>query len=183
MADQLTKKKFLLDEEVSRLEETLKSNYKKKPRDCLLIELLLKTGCRASELLALKKQDMYNKSRSIHITGLKGSDGREMYLHNFLYDRLKKYAASVDGEYIFSIKIRRLQGIWYKFRPCAKRIHCLRHTFAIIVYRETKDIQLVQQALGHRSIVNTMIYSQYFYSQDEFRKIPNINFFKPSKGA
>ncbi len=37
--------------------------------------------------------------------------------------------------------------------------HALRHTFATELLRETKNIRLVQKALGHASIASTMIYT------------------------
>jgi integrase/recombinase XerD len=38
--------------------------------------------------------------------------------------------------------------------------HLWCHTFATDLYRETKNIRLVQKALGHRSLSTTMIYTQ-----------------------
>ena len=37
--------------------------------------------------------------------------------------------------------------------------HTLRHTFATDLYRETKNLRLVQKALGHASIQTTEIYT------------------------
>jgi integrase/recombinase XerD len=37
--------------------------------------------------------------------------------------------------------------------------HMLRHTYATELYRATKDIRLVQKALGHASLSTTMIYT------------------------
>jgi site-specific recombinase XerD len=37
--------------------------------------------------------------------------------------------------------------------------HTLRHTFATRLYRETKNIRLVQKALGHSDLSTTMIYT------------------------
>lgn len=37
--------------------------------------------------------------------------------------------------------------------------HTLRHTFATDLYRETKNIRLVQKALGHSDLSTTMIYT------------------------
>ena len=37
--------------------------------------------------------------------------------------------------------------------------HTLRHTFATDLYQETKNIRLVQKALGHSDLFTTMIYT------------------------
>ena len=40
-------------------------------------------------------------------------------------------------------------------------LHCLRHTFAVRRYLQTRDIYLVKQELGHSSIVTTEIYAKF----------------------
>ena len=37
--------------------------------------------------------------------------------------------------------------------------HALRHTFATDLYAETKNLRLVQKALGHADVSTTMIYT------------------------
>ena len=39
-------------------------------------------------------------------------------------------------------------------------LHTLRHSYACKLSHQTKDILLVQERLGHRSILNTMVYTQ-----------------------
>ncbi|HMN69805.1 MAG TPA: hypothetical protein PKC28_14775 [Bdellovibrionales bacterium] len=39
------------------------------------------------------------------------------------------------------------------------------------LYKKSKDLRLVQVALGHRNITNTMVYADYVYSQQELRKL------------
>ena len=39
-------------------------------------------------------------------------------------------------------------------------LHTLRHFYACKLYHQTKDILLVRERLGHRSIPNTMVYTQ-----------------------
>ena len=38
--------------------------------------------------------------------------------------------------------------------------HSLRHTFATELYQRTDDIALVKEALGHRSIMSTLVYAR-----------------------
>ena len=40
-------------------------------------------------------------------------------------------------------------------------LHCLRHTYAVRRYLQTRDIYLVKQELGHSSIVTTEIYAKF----------------------
>ena len=40
-------------------------------------------------------------------------------------------------------------------------LHCLRHTFAVRRYLQTKDIYLVKQEMGHASVTTTEIYAKF----------------------
>ena len=40
-------------------------------------------------------------------------------------------------------------------------LHCLRHTFAVRRYLQTRDIYLVKNELGHESVVTTEIYAKF----------------------
>jgi len=40
-------------------------------------------------------------------------------------------------------------------------LHCLRHTFAVRRYLQTRDIYLVKQEMGHSSVTTTEIYAQF----------------------
>ena len=51
-------------------------------------------------------------------------------------------------------KYAKKAGINKKISP-----HTLRHTFATDLYRESKNIRLVQKALGHSDLSTTMIYT------------------------
>lgn len=164
----LNRSKYLLDPEFERLEIVLDSFMDRSPRDCLLITLALKTGARAQELLNLTTKDLNDHEESIFIRGIKGSNDREIPLKSTLYKRIRNLR---DEGPIFPITYKRLFQIWQLYRPVPKKFHSLRHTFAIRLYRKTKDIRLVQVALGHRNITNTMIYADYLYTQQELRKL------------
>lgn len=168
----LNKNKYLLDPEVERLERVLESDFAKAPRDVLLLQLALRTGARATELLDLRHVDLNLYDGSVFIRGIKGSNDRELPLPKLMFERLVQYSQTVDrNSGLFPIGYHRLRQIWDWYRPGPKKFHSLRHTFAIRLYRKTKDIRLVQVALGHRNITNTMIYADYVYSQQELKKL------------
>lgn len=168
---QLNKNKYLLQPEVERLEKVLESFIESSPRDCLILSLALRTGARAQEILNLKKSDLNPYDQTVFIRGIKGSNDREIPLRSDLFQRLSRFAQAQTGDLVFDISYNRLRQIWEHYRPVEKKLHSLRHTFAIRLYQKTKDIRLVQVALGHRNITNTMIYADYAYSQSELRKL------------
>jgi len=167
----LNKTKYLLDPEFERLQYILTSFQDKDPRNCTLLWLLMHTGARAQEVLNLRLEDLNSYEETVFLRGLKGSSDRELPLPTWLFERVLKESTRADNGVIFPITYNRLRQIWEHFRPVHKKLHALRHTFAIRLYKKTKDIRLVQVALGHRNITNTMVYADYVYSQQELRKL------------
>lgn len=167
----LNKNKYLLPDELSALESIFAKYFDQSPRDCLVLMLALKTGGRAQEILNLTKSDINDHDETVYIRGIKGSNDREIPLPPSFFKKLLTYSKTVPGDRIFPITYIRLHQIWNHYRPVNKKLHALRHTFAIQLYKKTKDIRLVQLALGHRNVMNTMIYADYVYSQSELRKL------------
>ena len=167
----INKNKYLLEPEYQHLELLLKRYIIKEPRNCLLIYIAMYTGARATEILNLEKEDMNVYEQSIFIHGIKGSNDREIPLPDWLFDSLEEHSKTITGEKLFDISYHRLRQIWGHYRPVKKKFHCLRHTFAIRLYKKVKDIRLLQIALGHRNITNTMVYADFIYSQTEMRKL------------
>lgn len=168
---QLNKNKYLLDPEYDRLIHILNSFRDKDPRNCTLFWTLLHTGGRAQEILNLRTDDLNSHDETVFIHGLKGSSDRELPVPSWLFKRLVAESARSDQQILFPITYNRLRQIWEMYRPVHKKLHALRHTFAIRLYKKTKDLHLVQVALGHRNITNTMVYADYIYSQQELRKL------------
>jgi integrase/recombinase XerC len=168
----LNKNKYLLEAEADRLHHILGSFQTKDPRNCTLLWMLLHSGARAQEILNLKPEDLNTYEQSVFIRGLKGSNDREIPLPDWLFKRLEAEAGKAKPEGpIFPITYNRLRQVWTLYRPVHKKLHALRHTFAIRLFKKTKDLRLIQVALGHRNITNTMIYADYIYSQEELRKL------------
>lgn len=169
----LNKNKYLADFEVERLEHILRSFQQKDLRNAALIELALRTGARASELLLIMGQDLDHSQETVLLKGIKGSNDRELPIPTSLFKRISGLSHSPNDP-LFPISYNRLRQIWDLYRPVEKTFHSLRHTFAIRLYKKTKDIRLVQFALGHRNIANTMIYADYVYSQQELKKLLSV---------
>ncbi|MGE4130045.1 MAG: tyrosine-type recombinase/integrase [Bdellovibrionales bacterium] len=167
----LNKNKYLLDPEHDRLVHILHSFQDQEPRNCTLLWTLLNTGARAREVLNIKVEDLNSYEESVFIHGLKGSNDRELPLPSWLFQKLQREVERAQDHHLFPISYNRLRQIWEHYRPVQKKLHCLRHTFAIRLYKKTKDLRLVQVALGHRNITNTMVYADYLYSQEELRRL------------
>lgn len=178
-------KKYLAEHEFLQLESTLIKYEAEDFRDTTLLWLLIHTGARATEGLNVHATDLDPHGGLVFIRGIKGSNDRELPLPKWLFDRLIKLSKESGAGPIFKISYKRLYQIWDQYRSCKKSVKSLRHTYAIQLYRRTKDIRLVQHALGHRNISNTLIYSDYLYSQGELRKDMNIREESPitRKGA
>jgi len=155
----MNRNKFLSDEEHQKLLELV---LKYPGRDAAILLTALYTGARATEILNITKTDMNDEFCSIYIKGIKNSRDREIPLPPDMYNRIKQYIP-------FGIGYDRLHDIWQNYRVVSKKFHALRHTFAINLYKKTRDIKLVQLALGHKNIANTMVYVDFVYSQEELR--------------
>lgn len=167
----LNKNKYLLEPEVQRLRILVADHESRDPRNCFLLSLGFRTGARATELLNIQKADLNPYDETVLIRGIKGSSDRELPLESRFFQRFHLWSEKQSGAKIFSITYDRLYQIWDLYRPVPKKFHSLRHTFAIELYQKTKDLRLVQFALGHRNITNTMIYAEYHYNQTELKKL------------
>lgn len=165
----LNKNKYLQPPEYEKLIWLLESHLDRDVRNCALLLAALRTGARATELLNLKTEDLNSYDQTVFIRGIKNSNDREIPLPETLFRIL--HNLPTQEARIFPITYNRLRQIWEFYRPVQKSFHCLRHTFAIRLYQKTRDIRLVQVALGHRNITNTMIYADYVYSQQELRRL------------
>lgn len=164
----LNQQKFLNEFELHALLETLNKFRNKDIRNVTLLELALSTGARATELLNVTRLDLNHDDKSVLIKGLKGSNDREIPVKKELFQQLVNLG--LENEKLFPISYKRFYQIWSLYKPTKKKLHAIRHTYAVNLYKKTKDIKLVQHALGHRSQLSTNIYLTYQYGVDELRK-------------
>ncbi len=174
---QLNKSKYLLASELFELNRILRLFKETDKRNVTIIKTALKTGARASELLNIKWADLDDHDQTIFIQGIKGSNDREIPVEKDLYrdilslKNLNHKTQKPSSDKVFNISYQRLIQLWNFYRPTQKKFHSLRHTFALELYKKTRDLRLVQVALGHRNIQNTIIYAEYVYSTEELKKL------------
>lgn len=161
----LTRDKFLTQEEASKIKHTF---HMWPNRDTALIYLALTTGARRQELLNLRFSDF--KSQVVYICGLKGSRDRICPVPKDLFNFIMSLDVGIEYKKPFPISAPRVWQVWDYYRPVKKKFHSLRHTFAVMLYKNSKDIRFVQTQLGHRSLTSTMIYLDFTYSEAETKK-------------
>lgn len=154
-----------------------KGNKKSKTfiKDSAIIELLLSTGIRVSELCKLRIKDVNLDEKHILVYG-KGSKERLIYLGNRkVISALNKYkkkfrSKAIDYDYFFVNKfneriseqaIRNIIKNYTQKAGISDNItpHMFRHTFATMLLEEDVDIRYIQNILGHSSISTTQIYT------------------------
>src|SRR6185503_11267376 len=155
--------KYLTKEELNNLKHIL-GKYSKE-RDAIMIQVALATGARASELLSIKQSDLSDDQHAIYLRTLKGGPDRMIPIKKELFQQFKAL-----GPIPFPITYNRLVQIWYNYRPVKKNFHSLRHSFAMNLYDRSKNVRLVQRALGHKYLSTTEIYLQYTYTVNEMKK-------------
>ena len=168
---ELTDAKVLSEVEHGKLQVLLEKNAVHEFRNTTFLWMLLYTGARVSEMLGVTKADLKDEGMTIFITGLKGSNSRNLPLTPFLFNRMKILIKDLDETGLpFPFGYHNARAIWLNYRPVKKKIHSLRHYRALSIYRKTKDILMVKRVLGHRSIETTMVYLDYEQGNEDMRR-------------
>lgn len=159
-----------------------------KERNVALILFLRSSGCRNAEATTLRVSDFDFVERSAIVTG-KGSKQRRVYYDTQTVEALRVYwkarGWALPTDPVFA---RHDRGVGRKHKPittttirnvvsdvCAAAgiekgkftPHYFRHSFAITLLRETGNLALVQDLLGHSSPISTRVYAKIY--PDELR--------------
>lgn len=180
---------LLLDEveEGSKLTDKQKAFHDKtRVRDLAILTLLLGTGIRVSECVGLDIHDVDFRNGGIHIHRKGGKevtvyfgDEVEEALQNYLDERLGITTIPGDETALFlsmqkkRIGVRAVENLVKKYAKLVtpmKKItpHKLRSTYGTNLYRETGDIYLVADVLGHNDVNTTK--KHYAALEDERRR-------------
>lgn len=168
----------------------LASHQKTKYRDIAILTLLLGTGIRVSECVGLDVSDISFKNSCMRVVR-KGGNESTIYFGDEVADALLDYLElereglaqkalpEHENALFLSLKYSRLttravEKLVKKYTGAAninKKItpHKLRSTYGTNLYKETGDIYLVADALGHKSVETTR--QHYAAIEDDRRRL------------
>jgi len=163
---------------MSKIEEYFMSDkfqkHKWSEEFLVLWSIIQSTGLRLREALSIKLSNIDLNTNTIYITVKRGKR-REIYLPNKTIELIQNYYYShryKPHNSMFRKKFRTYQYYFERvgLEAIGKKIHAhqLRHSFAIDFLKETKNIQLVKEALGHSDIKTTTIYLKV--TNEEYKK-------------
>ena len=159
---------------------------KTKNRDLAILTLLLGTGIRVSECVGLDLQDIDFKNNGITVTR-KGGNQMVVYfceevenaLKTYLYTTRKQTAPLSGHENALFLSTQRkrmgVQAVENMVKKYAREVtpnkkitpHKLRSTYGTALYKETGDIYLVADVLGHKDVNTT---KKHYAAIDEDRR-------------
>lgn len=143
-------------------------------RNRVMVKLFLNSGLRLSEMTSLKWIRVNLMTGQLKVVDGKGGNDRILWINEDMLEELRVWREKQTeklgpSEYVFStrdltqIKDTDVRSMVYKYseKALGKKIspHTLRHTYATDLLRATRNIRLVQKALGHSDISTTMIYT------------------------
>lgn len=135
-----------------------------------MLRMMLVAGLRSSEMTSLLIDQIDLKRGQIRVIG-KGNYERIVWIPPAFAREIKRFLRKQSsGPYLFTTRggghvsnqyLRALVAHLAKRAGIDRRVHphMLRHTFATELYTRTRDILLVQRALGHANINTTEIYT------------------------
>ena len=143
-------------------------------RERAILEMLLATGCRLSELIGMNTEDLNFKDNSVRVIG-KGNKERIVFFNPRTKVHLDKYLENRKGnsEALFvgsrkpynRLGSRAVEKIINKIATRAtfdKAVfpHLFRHTMASLGLQAGANIVAIQSLLGHSSVTTTERYAQ-----------------------
>lgn len=150
--------------------------------ELLLFTILISTGCRISEVLNLKYEDLDASNDSFKLKDTKNKVQRIVNLRPGIGKIIDIFALTRNRtatDYLFHNKDAQrfsrneVDKLLKKYLELANlppiNIHGLRHTFATLMADENISITVIQQLLGHKSIKSTRGYINPNY-------VRNMNF-------
>ena len=167
---------ILSTSETNRLLAALRTSDKPRAiRDAAILSLFLHTGIRIDSLVHLDTSDVNLARKTLRLRIMKGNVQSAKTLPNGLAKELKQYLAYRNAQETSSpalflsnrktrLSNRMVQCMvkdWAKAAGIEKNIssRTFRHTFASRLYRKSRDLVAVKEALDHSSVTVSEIYT------------------------
>lgn len=155
--------KYLNDEEIMRGLEQIDRSTLIGLRDYALILFLYASGCRISEALSVQRRDITDGWLKIRFA--KGEKERVVPLASVALEAIETYLEETGiqssdlwlnyrGETLSRISAYKIVKKYLGVSP-----HVLRHSFASALIIGGADLRVVQELLGHSSLITTQIYT------------------------
>lgn len=190
--------RFFTDDEISRFIDVALSKYdngKSRYTNGYPLIILIYTGLRIGEMLALKWKDVDLKNRFIRVKAniavVKQNDVRKVVLQNSTktrdsrvvhlttsalkyFEEYNRIVSPNQNDFVFVTEgLRDVSAIRNSYLGICKRaniddpqgLHTLRHTFASLMIRKGVDIKIISEMLGHSSVSFT--YNTYVHLLEE----------------
>ncbi len=155
--------KFVSYEEIMHSLELIDRSTWIGKRDYALILFLYATGARISEALEIQKSDI--EDEWVKIRHAKGQKERIVPIAPVALEALREYldAVEFDKEYLWynykGGKLSRISAFKITQKYLGVSPHVLRHSYATSLISGGADLRVVQELLGHSSLVTTQIYT------------------------
>lgn len=142
----------------------------KSKKERAIVEVLLSSGVRVSELCTIRISDINFDTLSVIVKEGKGSKQRTVYINELASKHLVEYltARNVNGDYLFYNKKKQPLnpgGVRHLLKTIEARAgitnvhpHRFRRTFATGMANRGMDIQEIGKLLGHSNLDTTMTY-------------------------
>lgn len=155
---------YLTMEESRKILNAAKDGGIREKRNYCMMVIMLNCGLRISEILDLKMEDL--SEDTLRIEAGKGGEERFVYINDIVRRAVSDYIEEegiIRGK-MFNITDNQANNV---IKKCCKvanidkdiTSHKLRHTFASITMKQTKDMRHVQETLGHKNLSSTQIYT------------------------
>jgi len=143
-------------------------------RHAATLRLLKETGMRIGEACQLSFKDFDFERKTVRVRPEKHSHAREIKLSEKLVGMLQTMFAKKQFIPTFGAMRRCLERHRKVLAEAQNNprflqihLHTFRHFKATMLYSQTKDILFVQRTLGHKTLQNTLRYTQLIEAQEE----------------
>lgn len=163
------------------LEALLKQPNRRCPtgqRNHLMLKVMADLGLRVSELVSLEMRDIDLRRGTLKVRMGKGRKDRMLYFNHEDHSEMaawlerrnmfagggphEKVFVTLEGGPVCTRYVRYMVERYARRAGINRRVypHLLRHTFGTDLYRETRDLLKVRDAMGHSDIGTTQIYTR-----------------------